>query len=900
MISKIFITNYIGGLIIEKTYSDFWIINGLENYLSHLFLNKLYNNNYRKIKLYKWLLKLKKECKKGKETLPLYTNNYSNPVEIQLNPIFNLKSKILFFILESKVSMKYIQEVIKDIINKREIEGYNISTQILIDKFKELFGIDINNFIELYVYRTGMLEININYKYDINNNIFEYNIKMENISKKYYEKNPYFYIGNIDYEYLNKIGNNIIVIDSRVKPNIFNNIKLNMEIIQRDGREIKKMIHQINSNITNEKLLLKINSRNSDLTKIEEEFLYKLIKNTGINKIYKNEEIIKILSQNIIFWIKNDSELSSLRINNIKQQHILYDYIKIFIDENIFGKLESLYNIGKDKDNYEKSIEFLKYFIKDIKEFKQIKNYAIKIYVKIIIKLNKIEEYLFLLEMLDNYFNELLKDKTHINLNIYYIMIEIINILGEFEEKNFINISSYSLIKDKIADKFLNILSMNDLDNYLKFDNCYFISNIILICSKFHLNEKSFVLLDIILKILRIEKLKRSFNEILIISSLIALINLLIKNNFYSMKTDIRFKETLSQIFFEINFFINNDSENYELIVTLKYFEIFMEFYKCQSYIEFSNYMIKYILGEEYNNIIKMSNFSLKQNLNIISKIKALDFFVNNNNLIFDSLDEKIIFISSLKTILYSPISYLREDCKYILENIYQIFFSKEISLKGAGNKNFNNINFLHLLNKNRINYTSKKYADKDWLLSFINKDNLNINIKKRIEEYNIKYKNKNDDIFNLEINTKKSFNEILLEVFKKLIEYSQSENYLGDLYKKEEKDIIIKNIDFNSIKEKIINKDYLNLNQFNKDIFLILDKHHLFKNNNVLNNKIKQLKEYYEIIIFLYKTIINIKEKEEKNDQVINHKAETIKIINGDDKDKNFLNKKRNLKEKK
>ena len=32
---------------------------------------------------------LKNECKKGKETLPLYTNNYSNPVELQLNPIFS-------------------------------------------------------------------------------------------------------------------------------------------------------------------------------------------------------------------------------------------------------------------------------------------------------------------------------------------------------------------------------------------------------------------------------------------------------------------------------------------------------------------------------------------------------------------------------------------------------------------------------------------------------------------------------------------------------------------------------------------------------------------------------------------------------------------------------------------
>ena len=73
MLSKIFLTNYIGGLIIEKTYADFWIINGLETWLSNLFLNKVFDNAYIKAKLYKYILKYKKLCKEGKEVLPLFT-----------------------------------------------------------------------------------------------------------------------------------------------------------------------------------------------------------------------------------------------------------------------------------------------------------------------------------------------------------------------------------------------------------------------------------------------------------------------------------------------------------------------------------------------------------------------------------------------------------------------------------------------------------------------------------------------------------------------------------------------------------------------------------------------------------------------------------------------------------
>ena len=890
IISKLFITNYIGSLIIEKTYADFWIINSLEHYLSHLFLNSLFNNNYIKIKLYKWLLKLKNECKKGKEILPLYTNNFSNPMEIQINPILNLKSKIIFHIIESKIGANNIKEILKEIINEKEY----ISTNKLIDKFKIKHGIILNDFFELYVYRTGMIEVSLSYNYDINNNLFEYNLKMENIANKYYENNPYFSINNIDYEFLNNSGKNLLIIDNRIKPIKIFDINMTLEIFQRDGIEIKKDIYQINSKINHENLSLSSNKRNFELTKIEKEFLDDLIKNTGINKIYKKEEIDKILTKNLILWVKNDSKITSFRINKIKQQHIIYNYIMLFKDDDIFGKFEALYNIGKNKENYEKSLEILKYFIKNSNEMYQIKNYAIKKFIKILIKLKKEDEYLFLIDILDNYYNELLKDKTNINLDNYYLINNIIKYLGEYNEKNFGDILSHnSSVKKKIIDKFLSILTENELDNILGFDNCYFFSNIILICSKLNLGEKSLILLDIILKILRIEKLKRSYNEILIISSLNAFNNLLIKNNFFCITTDVKYKEIISNIFFEINYFINDEQENYELIIILKYFEIFMEFYKCQSYIEFSNYIIKYILGEEYNNIVKMSNFSMNQNLNIISKINAFNFFVLNNNLNFDSFEEKIIFLSSLKILLNSPISYLREDCRYILENIYQIFYKKEISSKGAGNKNFYNKNFLHLYNKNRINFSSKKYADYDYLFSSINEINSSIKIKEKIEEYNKKYKNNCNDIFNIEINIKKSFEEIICNIFNKLIVYSNSKNFLGDLYEKDN-NIISKNLDFNDIKYKILNKYYINIDKFNEELNLLFKNYKSTKEKEEINYKIIQLKEYYQIIIFKYKDIIIFKEKE--NNKMRNDNQEKIETINNDDKTKNYLNKKRNI----
>ena len=549
--------------------------------------------------------------------------------------------------------------------------------------------------------------------------------------------------------------------------------------------------------------------------------------------------------------------------------------------------------MGKDTDNFIKSLQILKYYFKHGNSLYQLKKYALRIFIKILLKLKKEDEYLFLLELLDNYFEELSKDTINIDLDKYKFMNEIIKYLGECK------MCSDLSIQKKIIDKFLSILTKNELDNILKFDNCYFIANIILICSGLNLKDKSFVLMEIILKILRIEKLKRSFNEILIISSLTSLNNLLIKYHFFCLQSDTRFKAILSQIFFEINFFMNNDCENYELLIILKYFQIFMEFYRCQSYIEFSNYIIKYILGEEYNNAEKMSKFTIDKNLNMITKIKALDFFIANNNLIFDSLEEKIDFLSSLKKILCSPICYLREDCRYILENLYLLIFHKEISSKGAGNKNFNNVNFLHLLNKNRINFTSKKYADQDWLLSFINEDDSTFKLKEKIKEYNEKYKNISNDIFNIEINTKKSFNELLYNLYNKLSEYSKSPHYLGSLYDKEkDKSITEDVVDFENIKDKIINKCYISFDQFNEELNLIFEKYLLFKNENYSSYKIEQLKSYYDIITLKYKDIIIIKEKEEKDNDINNEDEQTIQRVNKNKKIKKLLNKESVLKQ--
>ena len=910
ILSKIFITNYIGGLIIEKTYADFWIINGLETWLSNLFLNKVFDNAYIKAKLYKYILKYKKLCKEGKEVLPLYTNNFSHPIEMQLNPVFNIKSKIIFHLLESKIEKTFIQKALKNIINERHKKGYNLSTEYLIKIFKKNCGVDLKkHFIDLYVYKTGMFKIFLDYTYNQKTNSIDIKIKQEQIAKKYYEKHPYFNIEEIDIEFLDKVGKNIQIIDYKTKPTRYLDIFVKLNILQTNGIEILKDLHDIKLESDKETytqnfpLISKI--RKTDLKKREQEFIQDLIDNTGINKIYTNEEIEKIFTQNSVLWLRIDPDIISLHINNIKQQHILYEYIKIFRDGDYIGQMESLDNIGKSEENYNRTLKILRTLIEYPNIYYKIRQEAIRIYVKILLNQKNEDEYQFLLDILDDCYNELLKNKTNLNLETYYIMKEIVKFLGEYKETNFtrfyyVGLVTNSNMQNKIIEKFMAILFSNELNTITGYDNCYIMADILISCSKLNLQEKSGYLLKKILKNLRIEKLKRSENEITIISTLYALINLLIRNKFFIMKEKNKFNNILNEIFQEVNYYINHDTENYELRVFLEYFYIFMIFYESKSYDEFCTNLSNYIFGNENgkknNNIINNKSeeniFSIKTNFELVTKIKALSYLLEDDIIIFETVEDKIILLSLLKKILFSPICYLRGDCRFIIEELFQKIYKQEIetnkeeNTEKTSNKLFfpkNYSKFLEKMNKNYVNYCSKSFADDDWLYGFINEERASMEYEEednmdqdemsndthkfgningitafQIKKFRQKYKEDDYALNNLEVNLDREFNDILKDIVDKLLGHPMSEPFsyelneqtLGDLYE-QYMEIIPNPIDLDTIQKKVLNNHYENFISFNNDVFL------MFRNCRTFNDKNSKLymqgihmEDYYRLLI--------------------------------------------------
>ena len=754
-----------------------------------------------------------------------------------------------------------------------------------------------------------MFKIFLDYTYNQKTNSIDIKIKQEQIAKKYYEKHPYFNIEEIDIEFLDKVGKNIQIIDYKTKPTRYLDIFVKLNILQTNGIEILKDLHDIKLESDKETytqnfpLISKI--RKTDLKKREQEFIQDLIDNTGINKIYTNEEIEKIFTQNSVLWLRIDPDIISLHINNIKQQHILYEYIKIFRDGDYIGQMESLDNIGKSEENYNRTLKILRTLIEYPNIYYKIRQEAIRIYVKILLKQKNEDEYQFLLDILDDCYNELLKNKTNLNLETYYIMKEIVKFLGEYKETNFtrfyyVGLVTNSNMQNKIIEKFMAILFSNELNTITGYDNCYIMADILISCSKLNLQEKSGYLLKKILKNLRIEKLKRSENEITIISTLYALINLLIRNKFFIMKEKNKFNNILNEIFQEVNYYINHDTENYELRVFLEYFYIFMIFYESKSYDEFCTNLSNYIFGNENgkknNNIINNKSeeniFSIKTNFELVTKIKALSYLLEDDIIIFETVEDKIILLSLLKKILFSPICYLRGDCRFIIEELFQKIYKQEIetnkeeNTEKTSNKLFfpkNYSKFLEKMNKNYVNYCSKSFADDDWLYGFINEErasmeseeednmdqdemsndthkfgNINGITAFQIKKFRQKYKEDDYALNNLEVNLEREFNDILKDIVDKLLGHPMSEPFsyelneqtLGDLYE-QYMEIIPNPIDLDTIQKKVLNNHYENFISFNNDVFL------MFRNCRTFNDKNSKLymqgihmEDYYRLLI--------------------------------------------------
>ena len=113
-------SNWFGSLIMEDSYCDYWLLNGIRQFIGKFYAMKKCGEMLQRYRNMKDIRKLYKMIKKGQDSIPLYSNCFATPSEIQLSEVFNLKCRVVFTLLENLVERQQLIKLLKSIAIKEK------------------------------------------------------------------------------------------------------------------------------------------------------------------------------------------------------------------------------------------------------------------------------------------------------------------------------------------------------------------------------------------------------------------------------------------------------------------------------------------------------------------------------------------------------------------------------------------------------------------------------------------------------------------------------------------------------------------------------------------------------------------------------------------------------------
>lgn len=189
ILCKVLAEQYFKLRIDLKSENDSWILRGIINYLSEIQLKTFHGNNDYRLKIKKDIERL--VCLENTENLyvpPLSSlSGYLIEQEGKLNPIdrmnleeiLDLKSRLIFILLERKIERTFLQKLLSHIysetlINRQHRDGF--SCQLFLKLIKRLTGKDLKSFTDQWVFNSGCPMFSLNFFHNRKRSMIEFEI----------------------------------------------------------------------------------------------------------------------------------------------------------------------------------------------------------------------------------------------------------------------------------------------------------------------------------------------------------------------------------------------------------------------------------------------------------------------------------------------------------------------------------------------------------------------------------------------------------------------------------------------------------------------------------------------------------------------------------------------------
>lgn len=185
---------WVGINIVQKTWSDTWLVNGLSLYITGLFMRRLLGNN-------EYRFRLKKDCDRllawdvGQP--PLCSTGRTEPPDEDALAFISLKAPLILHILDRRLCKagatlglgRVIPKVFLQAITG-EMVNATLSTSSFLRTCRKVSGIELKRFAEQWIHGSGYPEFTCNANFNKKKLLIEFNFQQYSRSWEYAVQNP--------------------------------------------------------------------------------------------------------------------------------------------------------------------------------------------------------------------------------------------------------------------------------------------------------------------------------------------------------------------------------------------------------------------------------------------------------------------------------------------------------------------------------------------------------------------------------------------------------------------------------------------------------------------------------------------------------------------------------------
>ncbi|KAK3839214.1 MAG: hypothetical protein JOS17DRAFT_670950, partial [Linnemannia elongata] len=172
---------WFGIYIVPKSWPDVWIIVGLTNFVSSLFLKKMFGNNEYRFRMKK---DIERCCVIDKDRPPLYNPNIAYPIDQDDLDFIGLKAPLVLHMLDKRMSKggssRGLSRVIPKIlvsVMSGELTHNAIGTHWFVKTCRKVSGLETKGFADQWIYNSGCPIFYFSYHFNRKKMVVEINMR---------------------------------------------------------------------------------------------------------------------------------------------------------------------------------------------------------------------------------------------------------------------------------------------------------------------------------------------------------------------------------------------------------------------------------------------------------------------------------------------------------------------------------------------------------------------------------------------------------------------------------------------------------------------------------------------------------------------------------------------------